>query len=523
MKDNYENLINEELITFFSSIYIIDIQSDKVYVFKDKIIDKELTFFDFMQQISPIIHPEDLNDYFDNLSISKLEYNNGSVSYKYRVKENDAFVEYINYAKLFILGNSKIVVSASIKNNEKEDSNDELELIKIKLNNIAFRISDVVLKIYNALDISNNENTREYIKVLLEQLIKEFPEFNYQMEKEMTSQVSRGKDTLMIIDDDIMTRNLIKKTFSDQYEIIMATNGKEALDIFENIGFNNIVGIFLDIMMPIMDGFAVLDYLQQKNILSKIPVITISGAEDKKTRQKVYQYNIADLLEKPFNLEIIKYRTKNLINLYRTSSSLNNMILSQHTDLFNIINGIVDSYIYDNKNRIERVRKYVEVLMKQVSNDYPEYQMLEYQINKIVKSVDLYNIGIYLLPRTLGKSGNLSKEEIELVKKHPIFASDIVKSYMLQFRDDELYKYSSNMILSCYENYDGSGYPYGLSKEQIPIYSQVLSLAIELDEIISKDKNIENEKILQLIKEKENKKYNPKIVATLPKVIDMIK
>ena len=146
--------------------------------------------------------------------------------------------------------------------------------------------------------------------------------------------------------------------------------------------------------MPVVDGFGVLEYLKEKNVLSKIPVITISGAEDKATRQKVYQYNIADLLEKPFNLEIIKYRTKNLINLYMTSSSLNSMVLSQHTELLEIINRVVDSYKNDNNKSILKVREYFEIILKQVIMDYPEYKLEDYIVSKLLDASILYNVGI---------------------------------------------------------------------------------------------------------------------------------
>lgn len=516
------NVIGSEILKIFQYVYVIDVVNDKVYSFSNGEVVTTSTFFDFMQSITPLIHPDDVNNYFDNLSIQNIEKNDGKIIFDYRVKENDSFVKYTNFSKVFIADDNKLVISASFKNDKHED-NTEFEQLKSKLNRMSFKVSDVIFKLYNALDVSLNVRTSDYIKTLLGQLINEFPEFDKQVQNDMISQVNRVKQSLIIIDDDAITRNLIKKTFKDEYDILMATNGQEAINKFEEVGFTNIVGIFLDILMPVVDGFGVLEYLKDKNVLSKIPVITISGAEDKATRQRVYQYNIADLLEKPFNLEIIKYRTKNLINLYMTSSSLNSMVLSQHTELLEIVNKIVDSYKADNNATILKVRKYFEVILNQVIMDYPEYKLEDYIVNKLLDASVLYNVGIYVLPRKIGNGGYYTKDEIELIKKHPIYASYIAKNYLSQNMDNELVKLSTNLLLNYYENYDGSGYPNGISGDDIPIYSQCLALAVEVYDIQSKNPDINDNKIIELVSKKSETKYNPKLIDTLPIIINMLK
>lgn len=516
------NVIGSEILKIFQYVYVIDVVNDKVYSFSNGEVVTTSTFFDFMQSMTPLIHPNDVNNYFDNLSIQNIEKNNGKIIFDYRAKDNDGFVKYTNFSKIFTADDNKLVISASFKN-EKNEDNTEFEQLKSRLSGMSFKVSDVIFKLYNALDVSLNEKTSDYIKTLLGQLINEFPEFDKQVQNDMISQVNRVKQSLIIIDDDAITRSLIKKTFKDEYDILMATNGQEAIDKFEEVGFANIVGIFLDILMPVVDGFGVLEYLKEKNVLSKIPVITISGAEDKATRQKVYQYNIADLLEKPFNLEIIKYRTKNLINLYMTSSSLNSMVLSQHTELLEIINRVVDSYKSDNNKSILKVREYFEIILKQVIMDYPEYKLEDYIVSKLLDASILYNVGIYILPKEMGKNGYYTKDEIELIKKHPVYASYIAKNYLSQNMDNELVKLSTNLLFNYYENYDGSGYPNGISGDNIPIYSQCLALAIWVYDIQSKNPGIDDNKIIELANKKSGTKYNPKLIDTLPIIINMLK
>ena len=312
--------VKNEMFKFFSNVISIDITKDKVEVFNitNDSLDTctTLSFFDYMEKMKTIIHPDDLKMYFDNLSSYVLDKNGGTISYGYRLKNNSGHYDnYINLVTKIDDANTDIMLvftlkDESVKKVEKNDNNDNLDdYIKA----MSSRVSDTILKIYNTLDNVYNNMGNDYIKILLEKLLHDFPEFNTQFQQDITFQVNKTKSSLLIVDDDMMTRNLIKKTFSDDYDIVLATNGQEAIDIIEKDGINNIDGIFLDLLMPVLDGFAVLDYLRDKNVLSKVPVIIISGTEDKETRQKVYKYNIADLLEKTFNL-VTELKEKNKVN-----------------------------------------------------------------------------------------------------------------------------------------------------------------------------------------------------------------
>ena len=145
-----------------------------------------------------------------------------------------------------------------------------------------------------------------------------------------------GKQTVMIIDDDKMTCNLIKKVFEKKYDVVFAHNGREAIELLSSSNNGGISCIFLDLIMPELDGFSVLDYLNDNNYLSKLPVIIISGNYDKETRARAYSYEIADMLEKPFNVQVVRHRIENLISLYRSSNSLNDILSQQHRELKNI-------------------------------------------------------------------------------------------------------------------------------------------------------------------------------------------
>lgn len=104
---------------------------------------------------------------------------------------------------------------------------------------------------------------------------------------------------ILVVDDSDIIRNLLKKMFNDEYEIITADDGQEALDIISKN--NDLFGVLLDLNMPNVNGFAVLDYFKQNSLFSKIPVAIITGDDSKETIERAFTYTIVDVLSKPFN------------------------------------------------------------------------------------------------------------------------------------------------------------------------------------------------------------------------------
>ena len=111
----------------------------------------------------------------------------------------------------------------------------------------------------------------------------------------------------MVVDDSNIIRNFTKKIFEEKYNVGTAKNGQEAIDIIEKNKRNKfIVAVLLDLNMPKVDGFAVLEYMQKNDLFDSIPVSIISGDSTKATIDRAYQYPIVDMLEKPFSEKSIR-------------------------------------------------------------------------------------------------------------------------------------------------------------------------------------------------------------------------
>ena len=120
-------------------------------------------------------------------------------------------------------------------------------------------------------------------------------------------------NAVLVVDDSDMIRNIMKKSLEDEYIVLEAKNGKEAI---ENVMLNNnIVCMLLDLNMPEYDGFVVLDYFKENNLFSKIPIFIISGDDSRKTIERAFTYDIVDMLNKPFSMKNIKSAVERAINL----------------------------------------------------------------------------------------------------------------------------------------------------------------------------------------------------------------
>lgn len=533
-------LLQNFLLTRFLNAYIIDVISDKAFIYSyvnNSIVNKSnTTYSGFLTDLSNSLSSEDLNNLTANLSIQRLEECFYSGKKSVNLVINRGGTDYLLDISLVNFNGNKLIMvienlfDSSMGLNINNGNNKSKE--DIRMQSMIDNVSDSLLKIYNVFNSNRNNpevnNIGNYINTILSDITNSYPEFNRSFKENAISVSSMGRPTLLIVDDDMITRNLLKKIFIDQYNIVMATNGEEAISILEdNSNRNmfesrdNIVGIFLDLVMPKMDGFGVLDYLNRNNYLSKIPVAIISGDYSKETRDRVYGYHIADMLEKPFNTEIIKHRVNNLVNLYKSSNSLNEMILNQYADLKNVIDTIISAYKYDYASNIEMIKRYSFIIGTDIMNNYGEYNLDEARVNLIAEASCYYDIGYYAIPRVIySKDSNFTKEEADIVKNYPIIGSKIVKYGLKNMGDSAFTEYAYEITRYYHERYDGTGYPEGLRGDAIPISASIVALSALFNNFVRSYSNSED--IRDAICKLSGSKFNPRIIESFKRVFDKL-
>lgn len=525
----YKGIIDKLIKDSYEESLVIDVFNDKIYKYayvNDDIVKlEELSYADYLNKCNSFIYGDDLDKYIESLSIGN---DTNIVRYK-MLDESGNYQEYVNnIIKYKDDGNDLIVVLVAkdkdldniVSNNTNSISN-----MENKLKRMVDSIGNAILKIHNVINNGGSvNNKKECIEAILAGIVNEYPEFNEVINSNMNNLFLQKKSTIMIIDDDKMTCSLIKKIFDKDYDIIIANNGKEAIECLsdnDNSSFKaNIACIFLDLLMPVLDGFSVLDYLNDNNYLNKLPVIIISGNYDKETRNRAYSYQIADMLEKPFNVQVVRHRIEKMINLYKSSSSVNNMMVEQHRELKNIANSLIVSYEIDNEKMMKMVKKYTRILAIQVSVDYKEYNINNKIIDKIAESAGYYGIGNYTLPKSvLYKRGMYSEEERSLIKMANINGANIIKYVLARDNNKIDEKYCYEIVKYYNERYDGNGYPEGLSGNSIPLSTQIASVAIEYSNLINTITPVDYDRVASLIIMESGRKFNPKIVESFKKVM----
>ena len=175
---------------------------------------------------------------------------------------------------------------------EMKSKSGDLYYITSHINELIKETNNAILLIQEYMNGNDGEDVKEERK---EEVVPE-----------NTGEVYSGK-TILVVDDSNIIRNFVKRIFSDTYNVGTASDGEEAINIIKaNQGNDFIEAILLDLNMPKVDGFAVLDYMKENDLLKKMPVSIISGDSSKETIDKAFTYQIVDMLETPFNDQSIK-------------------------------------------------------------------------------------------------------------------------------------------------------------------------------------------------------------------------
>jgi len=545
--NDYSNYIEKLIPSIFKDIYTIDMMADVVteYTYEDDCFSIKSTFpfTTFFTSLENIIHPEDIKGYIDSITPNNIEINldenKKNIRYQYRKKdENGEYKWFTNIVQLIEINQKKIplVIVEDINENVmlNKSNSQNIEDLEKKQKIIFDTVSNAIINLNNVINInygSDNQEIRsmsQYVNNILIDLTNTLPELNEALTANMIANTNQGKNkTILVVDDDQMTCKLLAKTFEDTYKIVIANNGQEAINILEkNSDRTNleekdkIVGMFLDLNMPIVDGFGVLDYMSSKNLLSKMPVIIISGDYEQTTKDRAYLYPIADVLEKPFSVQVVKHRIKTLVKLYKSNTSLNEIVLNQHQELKNILSTYVKSYLYDYSYDIKKVSSYVNILARQLSEEYHDYNFDQDKLIKLTEAAKYYRIGLHILPHKMFKKQNFNNDEIRIIKSHPFIGLSIFNSVLYRNMDGTFNHFAKDIIKNCQEKYDGSGYPHGIKGDDIPKVAQIAAVAIEYNELM---KVMNESSVLEEIKKGSGTKFNPKIIESLEKCIDKIR
>lgn len=332
---------------------------------------------------------------------------------------------------------------------------------------------------------------------------------------------------ILIVDDIELNRAILNEIFSKNYTVLEASNGEEALSIIQE-HHERISAVLLDVVMPVMNGFELLEHLRSCEWFAQLPVIMISAESSEDFVVKGYNLGVADFIGRPFSPNIIRRRVQNIVDLYSQRASLENMVSLQtaklnQANLFMVdtLSTVVEFRSGESSLHIRNIRKITELLLEAAAAYYPEFGITRKEIDLISNAAALHDIGKIVIPEALlNKPGRLTPEEFEIIKSHTVRGADILE-HVEHVHDMSYFKYCYDICRSHHERWDGRGYPDHLIENEIPISAQVVSIADVYDALTSNrvyKPAYSHEEALAMIHRGDCGSFNPRLLLCLDQV-----
>mgnify|MGYP000737706571 FL=1 len=342
------------------------------------------------------------------------------------------------------------------------------------------------------------------------------------------------RQQILVVDDSEMNREILSDMLGNDFRILEAENGEECLQLLDQYG-TGISAILLDIVMPHMDGFEVLSYMNKEHWIDAIPVVIISSENSPIYIKRGYDLGATDFIEKPFDANMVLRRSANAILLgakqRRMTSIVSNQIYEREKSsklMINILSHIVEFRNGESGLHVLHIQTITEMLLRQlVQKENNRYALSKEQIRMITTASALHDIGKISIPdEILNKPGRLTAEEFAVIKGHSMAGANMLSELPLDQKEEPLVKTAYEICRWHHERYDGGGYPDGLKGEEIPVSAQVVALADVYDALTSercyKDA-YSHEKAIEMILAGQCGAFNPLMLECLLDISSSLK
>lgn len=294
---------------------------------------------------------------------------------------------------------------------------------------------------------------------------------------------------ILIVDDDKTNLSAAKNALSDAYKITAVTSGEQALKFLNN----NICDlILLDINMPEMDGFEVMDKIKANPERANIPIIFLTADNDPQTESRCLEAGAMDFIAKPFVLNVMMSRISKLLELEALRKDLAGQLEERTRHIKHIqemmilgMASMVESRDLSTGGHIKRTSMVVEIFAARLSREIPN--LSKSFLEKVIRAAPMHDLGkIAVDDVILRKQAKFTPEEYTEMKKHSAEGARIVKQILEGIEEEEFVKIAVNVAHYHHEKWDGTGYPEGLSGEDIPLEARIMALADVFDALVSR-------------------------------------
>ncbi len=340
------------------------------------------------------------------------------------------------------------------------------------------------------------------------------------------------KEKILIVDDSEMNRSILVDMLCDDYDLMEAEDGVEAVSILSKHAVELSL-VLLDIVMPKMNGFGVLDAMNQNRWIEDVPVIIISAENSSDQVERAYELGATDFIARPFDALIVQRRVVNTLLLYAKQKRLISMVEEQvyekerQSDLMiDILSHIMEFRNGESGLHILHVRNLTDMLLSRLMAKTDKYGLTMADISLISTASALHDIGKMAIDeKILNKPSRLTKEEFEIMKTHSAIGADMLAKLPVH-QQERLVKVAYEICRWHHERYDGKGYPDGLKGDDIPISAQVVALADVYDALTSErvyKPPFSHEEAVRMIVNGECGAFNPFLLECMEENVDRLR
>ncbi len=342
---------------------------------------------------------------------------------------------------------------------------------------------------------------------------------------------SKIKQQILLVDDSEINREILTEILKDDYRILQAENGEEGIRILQEHE-NDIALVLLDILMPGLNGFDVLNLMNINHWIEDIPVIIISAENSSDYVRKAYELGASDYVNCPFDSKTVYQRVYNIIKLYAKQKRLLSLVKDQIYEneknnqmMISILSHIVEFRNGESGKHVLHINILTGLLLDKLTQKSDKYFISGNEQYLITTASALHDIGkIGIDEKILNKPGKLTAEEFEIMKQHTVIGEEMLKNLEF-YQDEELVRYAREICRWHHERYDGRGYPDGLVGDEIPIAAQVVSMADVYDALTSErvyKKAFSHEKAMEMILNGECGTFHPLLLECLQEIVGEI-
>lgn len=340
------------------------------------------------------------------------------------------------------------------------------------------------------------------------------------------------KETILIVDDSALNRMVLTEILGkENYTFLEAENGQQAVELLDC--HPEVDLLLLDITMPEIDGFGVLEAMNRYRWIEETPVIMISSEDAYPFIERAYDLGASDYITRPFDARVVCHRVSNTLMLYAKQKRLVQMVAEQVYEKEKVSNTMISilSHIVEFRNNesglhVIHIRTITELLLRRLRKKTDRYPLTETDISLISMASALHDIGKLNIPeQILNKPGRLTKEEFEIIKTHSAVGEHMLRQVPFS-QNEPLVKVAREICRWHHERWDGRGYPDGLKGDEIPISAQVVALADVYDALTSErcyKAAFDHETALKMIVNGECGAFNPLLLECLMDGADQIK